>query len=273
MLEHVELKDYQSEYIKRIRKMYDSIKFDKTTPTSMLEHIRYDFGYERTLKKMSEEYGFNYENLIDILNVLGLIANHTPTMIEFVGGMKQLENLARSSNKNQLNAITLTTFHSSKGLEFDRVYMIDLLDGILPSEVEEVTEEETRLFYVGITRAIRHLELISYNKRFKTSVVPSKFMNALKQIVSPQELPKKVSKSPRIAPKSLKKVQKQFFNERTITNKSALIVGSKVKHVIFGEGEILAVTGSTIELSFATGIKKFSTDTCIQQGYIETMKV
>lgn len=205
LLEHVELKDYQSEYIKRIRKMYDSIKFDKTTPTSMLEHIRYDFGYERTLKKMSEEYGFNYENLIDILNVLGLIANHTPTMIEFVGGMKQLENLARSSNKNQLNAITLTTFHSSKGLEFDRVYMIDLLDGILPSEVEEVTEEETRLFYVGITRAIRHLELISYNKRFKTSVVPSKFMNALKQIVSPQELPKKVSKSPRIAPKSLKK--------------------------------------------------------------------
>lgn len=98
-------------------------------------------------------------------------------------------------------------------------------------------------------------------------------MKALKQIVSPQELPKKVSKSPRIAPKSPKKVQKQFFNERTITNKSALIVDPKVKHVIFGEGEILAVTGSTIELSFAMGIKKFSTDTCLQQGYLETMKV
>lgn len=57
-----------------------------------------------------------------------------------------------------------------------------------------------------------------------------------------------------------------------ITTESALIVGSKVKHVIFGEGEILAVTRSTIELSFAAGIKKFLTDTCLQQGYLETME-
>ncbi|MEY9970704.1 DNA helicase-2/ATP-dependent DNA helicase PcrA [Lysinibacillus sp. RC46] len=266
LLEHVELKDYQPEYIKRIRKTYDSIQFDKTTPSAMLEHIRYDFGYERTLKKMSEKLGFNYENLLDIVDVLGIIARHTPTMTDFAGRLKQLENLARSSHiKNELNAITLTTLHSSKGLEFDRVYLIDLIEGILPSEAEEEIEEETRLFYVGITRAIRHLELISYNKRFKTSVVPSIFMKALKQIVTPQELPIK-------APKSPSKAQKRYRNERTITTESALIVGSKVNHVIFGEGEILAVTSSTIELSFATGLKKFLTDTCLQQGYLETME-
>ncbi len=164
LLEHVELKDYQPEYIKRIRQTYDSIQFDQTTPTAMLEHIRYDFGYERALKKMSEDLGFNYENLLDIVDVLGLIARHTSTMTEFAGRLKYLENLARTSHlKNEMNAITLTTLHSSKGLEFDRVYLIDLIDGILPSETEEAIEEETRLFYVGITRAIRHLELISYN--------------------------------------------------------------------------------------------------------------
>ncbi|WP_232733047.1 3'-5' exonuclease, partial [Lysinibacillus xylanilyticus] len=265
LLEHVELKDYQPEYIKRIRKTYDSIQFDKTTPTAMLEHIRYDFGYERTLKNMSEKLGFNYENLLDIVDVLGLIARHTSTMTEFAGRLMQLENLARSSyTKNELNAITLTTLHSSKGLEFDRVYLIDLIEGILPSESEEESEEEARLFYVGITRAIRHLELISYNKRFKTSVVPSIFMKALKQIVSPVELPKKAPKSPR-------KALKQYRNERTITNESTLIVGSKVKHMIFGEGEILAVTSSTIELSFASGIKKFLIDTCLEQGYLEAV--
>lgn len=267
LLEHVELKDYQPEYIKRIRKTYDSIQFDRTTPTAMLEHIRYDFGYERTLKKMSETLGFNYENLLDIVDVLGLIARHTQTMTEFAGRLKQLENLARSSHiKNDLNAITLTTLHSSKGLEFDRVYLIDLIEGILPSEQEEEIEEETRLFYVGITRAIRHLELISYSKRFKTSVEPSIFMKELKEIISPQEVPKKAQKSPR-------KALKQYHNERTITTESALIVGSKVMHVIFGEGEIVAVTSSTIELSFTTGNKKFVTDTCLQQGYLETMEV
>lgn len=42
--------------------------------------------------------------------------------------------------------------------------------------------------------------------------------------------------------------------------------------MIFGEGEILAVTSSTIELSFATEIKKFLMDTCLQQGYLETLE-
>lgn len=266
LLEHVELKDYQPEYIKRIRQTYDSIQFDQTTPTAMLEHIRYDFGYERALKKMSEDLGFNYENLLDIVNVLGLIARHTSTMTEFAGRLKYLENLARTSHlKNEINAITLTTLHSSKGLEYDRVYLIDLIDGILPSETEEAIEEETRLFYVGITRAIRHLELISYSKRFKASVVPSIFMKALKQIVSPQELPKKASKSSR-------KALKQYRNDRTITTESALIVGSKVKHVMFGEGKILEVTSSTIKLSFDAGIKQFMTDTCLQQGYLEAVE-
>lgn len=266
LLEHVELKEYQPEYIKRIRQTYDSIQFDQTTPTVMLEHIRYDFGYERALKKMSEDLGFNYENLLDIVDVLGLIARHTSTMTEFAGRLKYLENLARTSHlKNEMNAITLTTLHSSKGLEFDRVYLIDLIDGILPSETEEAIEEETRLFYVGITRAIRHLELISYSQRFKASVVPSVFMKALKQIVSPQEIPKKASKSPR-------KALKQYRNDRTITTESALIVGSKVKHVMFGEGEILDVTSSTIKLSFDAGIKQFMTDTCLQQGYLEAVE-
>lgn len=90
-------------------------------------------------------------------------------------------------------------------------------------------------------------------------------MKELKQIVSPQEVPKKAQKSPR-------KALKQYYNERTITTESALIVGSKVMHVIFGEGEIVAVTSSTIELSFTTGNKKFVTDTCLQQGYLEMME-
>ena len=111
----------------------------------MLEHIRFDFGYERSLKKMSEQLGFNFENLIDIVDVLSLIARDTSTMTEFARRLQHLENLARSSHmKKESNAITLTTLHSSKGLEFDRVYLIDLIKGILPNDKEEQREEETK---------------------------------------------------------------------------------------------------------------------------------
>ena len=59
----------------------------------MLEHIRTDFGYERELKNMSEYLGSNSDNLLDVFNILGLIARHTLTMTEFANRLQQLEKL------------------------------------------------------------------------------------------------------------------------------------------------------------------------------------
>ena len=113
---------------KSIYREFDSIQFDKTTPTAMSEHIRYNLGYDRILKKMNKKLGYNYDNLLDIVEVLGLIARHMPTMTEFAGRLKQLEILARSSHIKNECAITLTTSHSSKGLKIDRVYLIDFIE-------------------------------------------------------------------------------------------------------------------------------------------------
>ncbi|MFJ8511676.1 hypothetical protein [Lysinibacillus xylanilyticus] len=59
---------------KSIYRDFDSIQFDKTT------HIRYNLGYDRILKKMNKKLGYNYENLLDIVEVLGLTARHMPTI-------------------------------------------------------------------------------------------------------------------------------------------------------------------------------------------------
>lgn len=77
---------------------------------------------------------------------------------------------------------------AAKGREFNRVYLIDLQEGILPAEAEEDTwrpggedaeEEEARLFYVGVTRARDELELVSASRGYCGSLTPSPFIREL----------------------------------------------------------------------------------------------
>jgi len=98
-----------------------------------------------------------------------------------------LLNLLESQDK-ELDAVSLSTLHASKGLEYGHVYLVGVEEGILPherSEEPEQIEEERRLMYVGITRAQRSLQ-ISYctrRKRGKESAGcdPSRFIAELPQ--------------------------------------------------------------------------------------------
>ena len=108
-------------------------------------------------------------SLLGILDTLEGIASQLRTMVEFANRLKELEQAVQNAKFNPPeNAVTLSTFHSAKGLEFRRVFMIDLLKGIIPSEEDEgdvaMLEEARRLFYVGMTRAKERLELLSYGQ-------------------------------------------------------------------------------------------------------------
>jgi superfamily I DNA/RNA helicase len=88
------------------------------------------------------------------------------------------------------NAVTLITMHSCKGLEFPRVYIVGLEEGLLPhsrSKVEGTLDEERRLFYVAITRAMNSLTISHCGSRKKygasTPCHPSQFLAEL-----PEEL-------------------------------------------------------------------------------------
>lgn len=80
-----------------------------------------------------------------------------------------LESALGGSEEEGQDGVSLMTLHSAKGLEFDRVYIAGVEDGLLPHrnsvENPENLEEERRLFYVGMTRAKQKLSLLCARKR------------------------------------------------------------------------------------------------------------
>lgn len=109
------------------------------------------------------------EGKIDILKIL---AKEEPNIEKYLKRLKELENMMkREYSTEKDNNIILSTIHSSKGLEYDTVYMVDVYDGRFPSSRKNLwsiskdnanpEQEERRLFYVGITRAKNDLHILS----------------------------------------------------------------------------------------------------------------
>ncbi len=86
----------------------------------------------------------------------------------------------KGGEKGDRDAVTVMTFHASKGLEFDKVYMPCANEGVIPGSgsitLEEI-EEERRLFYVGMTRA-KDCLMISYSREeYGNTLEPTRFLN------------------------------------------------------------------------------------------------
>jgi DNA helicase-2/ATP-dependent DNA helicase PcrA len=97
-----------------------------------------------------------------------------------------LDTEREEENENKGDAVTLITMHSCKGLEFPRVYIVGMEDGLLPhsrSKSEGTIEEERRLFYVAVTRAMQTLAISHCGGRKKYGQVmpcnPSPFLKEL----------------------------------------------------------------------------------------------
>ena len=193
LLAYAALQDYQHKQLQDCKETFQQM--NEMPPRQAIVTIRYRLGYEKALERMCERLGFRREFLIGILNTLEDIAVGLDTLKDFAERLKYLETIMKSSKRNKnSNAITFSTLHSAKGLEFERVFMVDLIDGIVPSsdDMKKVEgddspemEEAVRLFYVGMTRAKLHLELISYAKRDGEEVKESQFVTTVRNLQSP----------------------------------------------------------------------------------------
>ncbi|MDR1106598.1 MAG: ATP-dependent helicase [Treponema sp.] len=101
-------------------------------------------------------------NLQELANAASLYKPTAEGLLEFLEHI-ELDRSIEDSSQNSSDAVTLITFHNTKGLEFRRVIMTGLEQGIFPrtDKTGEDLEEERRLFYVGATRAMDELYLTS----------------------------------------------------------------------------------------------------------------
>ncbi|WP_164491682.1 ATP-dependent helicase [Staphylospora marina] len=208
--------------------------------------VRHAVGYDRWMETFCEQTGNDPSAFAEPLEELERAAEAFPSVegfLDHVGKVEQaLENPCPDS------PIKLMTLHKSKGLEFDRVFIIGLQAAVFPhrralagseSRIREAWEEERRLLYVGITRTRKELILSAAKHRLGKRVGISPFVREL----GPGEFPSsrgsetdgKVRSDERSEAGKPEEDKTRFLSE-------PLKPGMRISHVKFGVGEVIRVT-------------------------------
>jgi DNA helicase-2/ATP-dependent DNA helicase PcrA len=175
----------------------------------------------KTLDAISDLMNSGYEDYLrekhldrGKVEILKILAKQEPDIQKFLKRLKELEGLIQNDIYSKANnAVILSTIHSSKGLEYDCVYMVDVYDGRFPSSRPNIfsrskdnadgEQEERRLFYVAITRAEQNC-IITYAK--------SRFRNGNMSFTTPSRFLKDIDSSLLDLP------QESFFQAPSINN-------------------------------------------------------
>jgi DNA helicase-2/ATP-dependent DNA helicase PcrA len=226
-----------------------------------------DFKDENTQESLARR-----ENVMELLSALSEFNDLRPD----AGLDGFLEEVSLVSDVDQAdfgrNAVTIMTLHAAKGLEFPVVFIAGLEEGLFPLANavldKKELEEERRLFYVGITRAMKKLYLLYALTRYRfgefSYSVKSRFLDELDDALLVTEGNTRLaaaaasrstpSYEPRVRrPTSAKQqddttkyftdTMPDYENESQVAGNVAHRVGSRVLHEAFGKGRILAIDG------------------------------
>ena len=237
ILQYGNLEEYQQNHVRSLRRQMK--KLPDMAGDKAVDQILVYMGYQDYLKKM----GMN-ANKLEIVKMIGSREDSPEKLLE---RLKELERIIREKKEERECRFILSTMHASKGLEYDTVYLLDVVDGILPEKVltsmntaskEEIGayEEERRLFYVGVTRAKNQLNIFATGK-------PSRFCNEL--------------------------LEKNISAESYQKLSDELGEGVIVKHRKFGKGVVTEIEGEHIRIRFGDDEKKMDLKVLAKLGLLE----
>jgi DNA helicase II / ATP-dependent DNA helicase PcrA len=157
---------------------------DRVSLTTLFDQVILDTGYEAYIKDESDENQDRWANVLELRSVL--LEYEQQGLAAFLEAMALVAD--QDTLPDTLDAPTLLTLHTAKGLEFPQVFIIGLDENYLPhsrsrDDPEEMAEER-RLFYVGITRAKDCLFLLRARRRRSPygsyeTMQPSRFLESL----------------------------------------------------------------------------------------------
>jgi len=185
--------------ISAVRRIYSKNNIDsflfhiemirKLPPQAALSYIRKGAGYEEYLRLYAIENNIPMSGLLKQLEQLAQECSKFNTLEQWINSIDSAQNSEgqnfgkKSSGEGGTNnRINIMTMHGSKGLEFKAVFIVDANQGIIPTSKalrERDFEEERRLFYVAITRAIDYLNIYAVEERLGCPIEVSMFVEEM----------------------------------------------------------------------------------------------
>ena len=151
------------------------------SPQRGIRYIDRVVGYGDFLREYAEERDIDEGGLRDILEQIYYQAGEFSSYEDFIDGIGEYAEWSKNK-ENDSEAVTLMTLHGSKGLEFEKVIIMDVNEEIIPYKMSvkpDEIEEERRMFYVGMTRAKTKLHLLYVKNRYSKVLQPSMFLDEI----------------------------------------------------------------------------------------------
>ena len=214
----------------------------KMEPYAAIQYIRNGIGYEDYMNEYAQFRRMNPDDLEEVLNQIQESAKEYHSFEEWFAYIdsygEELEKQMEAGRQQQKSGVTLTTMHSSKGLEYEVVFVMDINEGTTPHKkaVKDADlEEERRLFYVAVTRAKTYLFLYSLKELYQKDAQISRYIGELRY-------------------------DKKEFKK-----------GRRVVHKNIGKGTILELKDDKIKIRFDNSKKPrlFSIKYLMEQGLLE----
>ncbi len=270
------------------------VEFAKTNSVSkLIEHVIETTGFNEQFLEKTEENTSKLYNISELKNSAEEFEkdNFTANLSDY------LNSVTLSSDTDDINsddAVTIATIHAAKGLEYNTVFVVGLDETILPIarsvNDESEMEEERRLMYVAITRAMTRLYLTRAMSRYmygrRENMIQSRFLKEAQVVLRPRtsEIDNRsfigsnysyrnnenlLSENAHETSRGYSSNYAKSFMKSTALNEKKNVqfdkykTGIKVKHVKFGEGMIINVKGAgdnlIVDVAFkGVGIKSLS---------------